>query len=308
MEPVRVMIMGRNDRSNATGVTGGAKRRMAPGALMNLSFTLPAVVLLGLLFLAPLGRLVALSLNAPEINLDEYQTLFSSPLYAKVLVRTFRISILVALGCLFFGYPIAYLLAESRARVRQIVALMVLLPFWTSVLVRNYAWVYLLQRRGALNELLIGSGLIIEPLPLMFNEVGVIIGMSNALLPFMVLPIYVAIQAQDRALFEAAESLGATPSRSFLAVTLPLSMPGVYAGSLFVFATALGFFITPALLGGGKVLVAATYITQEVEQLLNWPAAAAASIILLVAVLLFIAGYTRIMSIERVSGMGDAGT
>ena len=298
-------------RHTAVGSMGDAaspaKRRMAPGTLRNFVFTLPAIIIVGLLFIAPLGRLVSLSLDAPELTLDEYRALFSSSLYAKILVRTFRISVLVAFGCLVLGYPIAYLLAESRARVRQIIALMVLLPFWTSVLVRNYAWVYLLQRRGALNELLVGSGLITEPLPLMFNEIGVLIGMTNALLPFMVFPIFVAIQAQDRALLEASESLGATPSRSFMAVTLPLSMPGVYAGTLFVFATALGFFVTPALLGGGRVLVAATYITQEVEQLLNWPAAAAASIILLVAVLLFIGGYTRIMSIERITGIGGSG-
>ena len=281
--------------------------RWPPGTFANLLLVLPATLLLGLLFLAPLGRLVALSIEAPDLSLGQYTTLFESPLYPRVLVRTLRVSVFVVLGCLLFGYPIAYLLVEARPRIRHAVALLVLLPFWTSILVRNYAWVYLLQRKGAVNELLVSSGLVADPLPLMFNEVGVVIGMSNALLPFMVLPIYVAIQSQDRAYLEAAASLGATPSHSFFAVTLPLSLPGVYAGSLFVFATALGFFVTPALLGGGRVLVAATYITQEVEQLLNWPLASAASIVLLVVVLLIIAVYTRVMSVERISGMGDAG-
>ena len=178
--------------------------RWPPGAFANLLLVLPATLLLGLLFLVPLGRLVALSIEAPDLSLGQYTALFESPLYPQVLIRTLRVSLFVVLGCLLFGYPIAYLLVEARPRIRQIVALLVLLPFWTSILVRNYAWVYLLQRKGAVNELLVSSGLISDPLPLMFNEMGVVIGMSNALLPFMVLPIYVAIQSQDRAYLEAA--------------------------------------------------------------------------------------------------------
>lgn len=282
-------------------------RRWGPGTLSFLLMVVPAAVLVGVLFIAPIGRLVGLSVHGASLDAEAYRELFASPLYVQVLLRTLRISALVVLGCFLLGYPIAYALATSRPRTRQIIALLVLLPFWTSLLVRNYAWVYLLQWRGVVNELLLSWGIVGQPVPLMFNEVGVVIGMTNALLPFMVLPIYVAIQAQDPAFLEAAESLGAMPSRSFFAVTFPLSLAGVYAGSLLVFATALGFFVTPALLGGGKVLMAATFIAQEVEQMLNWPLASAASIVLLIVVLAVVAVYTRVMSVERLAGMGDVG-
>lgn len=281
------------------------RRRAAPGTLGFVLMMIPAAVLVGIFFIAPIGRLVGLSVGWGSFETGAYASLFGSPLYIQVLLRTLRVSALVVLGCFALGYPIAYVLATAKPNTRQIVALLVLLPFWTSLLVRNYAWVYLLQWRGVLNELFTSWGVIAEPIPLMFNEAGVIIGMTNALLPFMVLPIYVAIKAQDSAFLEAAESLGATPSRSFFAVTFPLSLGGVYAGSLFVFATALGFFVTPALLGGGKVLMAATFIAQEVEQTLDWPLASAASIVLLIVVLAVIAVYTRVMSVERLAGMGD---
>lgn len=283
------------------------RRRAAPGTLAFVLMMVPAAVLVGALFIAPIGRLFGLSVHWSELDPTAYASLFGSPLYLQVLLRTLRISALVVLGCFLLGYPIGYVLATAKPRTRQLVGLLVLLPFWTSILVRNYAWVYLLQWRGVLNQLLVSWGIVAEPIPLMFNEVGVVIGMTNALLPFMVLPIYVAIQAQDPAFLEAAESLGATPTRSFFSVTFPLSLAGVYAGSLFVFATALGFFVTPALLGGGKVLVAATFIDQEVEQTLDWPLAAAASVVLLVVVLAVIALYTRLVSIERLAGMGDVG-
>ena len=279
--------------------------RSPPGTLTSLVFVLPACLVIGLLYLVPIGRLAALSVGGADFGFANYAALFETPLYVQILIRTLRVSAWVVFATLLFGYPIAYLLATAKPRVRQVLALLVLIPFWTSVLVRNYAWVYLLQRRGVVTELLVSSGLLSAPAPLMFNELGVVIGMSNALLPFMVLPIYIAIQAQDPAFLEAADSLGAGPSRSFFAVTLPLSLAGVYAGSLLVFATALGFFVTPALLGGGRVLVAATFIANEVENMLNWPLAAAASLVLLAVVLVVIALYTRSMSIERLSGMGD---
>jgi len=266
----------------------------------------PAALLVGVLFLLPIGRLFGMSLDYPNWTTAFFAGLFSSSVYVKSLWATLRVSVFVVLGCLMFGYPIGYLLATCRAKLRPYLALTVLLPFWTSILVRNFAWMYLLQRHGTVNELLQSIGIIDQPLRLMFNEFGVVLGMTNALLPFMVLPIYVAIQSQDEAFLEAAGSLGAGPSVAFLKVTFPLSLPGIYAGTLLVFATALGFFVTPALLGGGKVLVAATYITYEIEILLNWPGAAAASIVLLGIILIVVAAYMRVVTIERLSGADDA--
>jgi ABC-type spermidine/putrescine transport system permease subunit I len=180
-------------------------------------------------------------------------------------------------------------MSRSGPRMQAAIALLVLLPFWTSLLVRNYALIYILQRTGVVNRLLMDMGLIDAPLALMFNEFGVIVGMTNALLPFMVFPIYVSLQAQDKALVPAAFSLGSPPAVTFFTVTLPLSIPGIAAGAAVTFATALGFYVTPALLGGGKIQLSATYIAKEINEFLDWPVAAAASMVLLAVVVALLA-------------------
>lgn len=255
---------------------------------------LPALILVGVLYLIPIGRLAAVSFGEKGLSLAAYAALLDQWSYSAILLRTFRLSALVVAGCVILGYPIAYVLAFSSPRRRALLSLLVLLPFWTSVLVRNYAWVYLLRKGGVLS---IAAGALLrggQSAELLYNEAAVVIGMTNTLLPFMVLPIFVAIQSQDRALREAAGSLGASPSHVFLAVTLPLSLTGVYAGALLVFTTAVGFFITPALLGGGRVLLAATFIDQQIQEFVNWPLAAAASMILLVIVAALVAAYRRV--------------
>ncbi|MFI4986653.1 MAG: ABC transporter permease [Alphaproteobacteria bacterium] len=274
-------------------------------SLLSAVLVLPALLLVGCLFLVPIGRLAALSLEAPHLTLDAYVGLFAAADYLEILLRTLRVSAIVMAACVLLGYPLAYLMAKCRGRLRALIVFLVLLPFWTSLLVRNYAWVYLLQRRGVVNEMLLSLGVISSPLPLMFNEFGVVLGMTNALLPFMVLPIFVALQAQDKALVEAASSLGAGPSTGFLKITLPLSLSGVTAGCLIVFATALGFYVTPALLGGGRVLLAATHIAREIEETLNWPMAAAASMVLLLVVAAIIGLYRKVVGTDGLAGLGD---
>jgi putative spermidine/putrescine transport system permease protein len=265
----------------------------------------PALLLVGILYLAPLGRLAALSFGESGFSLDAYGTLFSAWSYDSIMLRTFRISLIVVLACAVLGYPIAYVLAFATPRRRALLSLMVLLPFWTSVLVRNFAWIYLLRRDGVFSNAVGTQSSSGEPAILLYNEIGVVIGMVNTLLPFMVFPIFLAISSQERALREAAASLGATPARVFFTVTLPLSRHGIFAGALLVFATAVGFFITPALLGGGRVQMAAMFLTQQVEEYLNWPLAAAAGIILLLVVLLVAALYRRIIGF-RMLGDGHA--
>ncbi len=287
--------------ANSSTGSAGYKKRLPPSSLFCLALLAPGVLLVGGLFVFPIGRLAALSFEAPLWSLSMYGHLFTATDYATVLVRTLRVSALVTAVCIVLGYPIAYMMVKSSAIVRAIIGLAVLLPFWTSLLVRNYAWVYLLQRRGPVNEMLVAWGVVPAPLPLMFNEFAVVLGMANALLPFMVLPIFVSLQAQERALLEAANSLGATPSVGFLTVTLPLSVPGIVAGTLVIFATALGFYVTPALLGGGRVLMAATDIVRQIEELLNWPQAAAASMVLLAVVTVVIGLYLK--AADRLSGM-----
>jgi ABC-type spermidine/putrescine transport system permease subunit I len=262
----------------------------------------PALVAVGVLFLLPLGRLVSIATGFPDPRLDAFRDLVATAGFGDVLLRTIRITALVTLVCVAIGFPIAYLMSRSSPRMKTIVAILVILPFWTSILVRNYAWIYLLQRRGIVNGLLMDLGLIGSPIDIIYNEVGVVIAMSNALLPFMVLPIFVALEGQDRSLLEASQSLGARPARTFLDVTLPLSLSGIVAGSLIVFATGLGFYVTPALLGGGRVLLAATFITKEIEVTLNWPMAAAASLILLATVVGLMAAYARLVGIDRLAG------
>lgn len=296
-----------------TQVTSGERPRsvalkLPPGSLLSLCLMVPAVLIVGALFLFPIGRLAALSFRFSELSFDVYTELFAGSGYYEILLRTLRISATVTVACVALGYPVAFMMVRSRPAIRGIIVLLVLLPFWTSLLVRNYALVYLLQRRGVINDLLLAWGFVSTPLPLMFNEFGVVLGMTNALLPFMVLPIYVALQAQDKAMLEAASSLGSTPSISFLTVTLPLSVRGVVAGALIVFATALGFWVTPALLGGGRVLLAATFIANQIEELLNWPMAAAASMVLLTVVVAMISLYRWATGLNRltVMGSGDA--
>lgn len=277
-----------------------------PGMLSSIAMISPAILLVGVLFLLPIGLLAMRSFGGQELTIVHYQDLLSSPVFLKALYKTIKISLLVVAGCLFFGFPIGYVLAKAPKAWQPYLALAVLLPFWSSILVRNFAWIYLLQRRGAVNNFLISSGITDEPIPFMFNQFGVVLGMTNALLPFMVLPIFVALQSQDKTYLEATSSLGARPEVGFLTLTLPLSLPGVYAGSLLVFATALGFFVTPALLGGGKVLVAATYITNEIQTLLNWEVASAASVLLLLVVVVVVAVYMRVITRNNVIGASDA--
>ncbi len=272
-----------------------------------LGLLAPALLLVCVLFIVPLVRLAGLSLGETTLSLHAYAELFGAWSYGGILLRTLRISAAVVVGCLLLGYPIGYVLAFSTPRRRALLSLLVLLPFWTSVLVRNFAWIYLLRDGGVASSFagtLVGSD---QPVQLLYNEIGVMIGMINTLLPFSVFPVFVALAAQERTLREAAASLGASPARVFWTVTLPLSRAGIYAGALLAFATALGFFITPALLGGGRVLMAATFITQQVEEFLNWPLAAAASLILLAAVMILVALYRRIAAFNLPGGEHAAG-
>lgn len=275
-------------------------------ARRGLALILPATLFVGALFLYPLLRLGAISFGEDQFSLAYYRELFGAWSYGAILWRTFRLSAIVAAGCLLFGYPIGYVLAFSTPRWRVLLSLLVLLPFWTSVLVRNFAWIYLLRDGGIFSSatgFLTMSG---EPVQLMYNEFGVVTGMVSTLLPFMVFPVFMSIALQDSDLRAAAASLGASPARTFFAVTLPLSRFGIFAGCLLVFTVAVGFFVTPALLGGGRVLMTATFISQQIEDFVNWPLAAAAAMVLLVVVIVLIALYRRVTR-ARAFGVDHAG-
>lgn len=265
-------------------------RRRAVGSAIVLS--VPAVLLLLALFAVPLLRLLALSVEGG--SLVAYQRALTNELYLRVIFETFKIAAVVTLVTLALGYPVAYVMATS-GRAWQLVGIaVVLLPFWTSILVRTYAWMVMLGRNGVVNRTLIGWGVIDSPLPLLNNLAGVLIGMVHVLLPYMILPVFNAVKKVDPNLVLAAEGLGAPRWRAFLRVTLPLTMNGVAAGVTLVFTLSLGFFITPALLGGGRVVMIANLIEEQARELLNWAFAGALSAILLALTLAAFWGISRL--------------
>jgi ABC-type spermidine/putrescine transport system permease subunit I len=240
---------------------------------------LPALILLFAFFLFPVVRMLGFSLEAG--TLDWYAKALGEQLYLQVFWNTFEIAVFVTVICLLLGYPLGFLIATTTPGWATLGFIFVLLPLWTSVLVRTYAWMVLLGRNGVFNRWLIEAGVVTDPLPLLHNLTGVLIGMVHVLLPYMVLPIYGAVRRLDPALVAAAQGLGASNWRIFWRIWVPLTLPGIFAGSVIVFVLSLGFFITPALLGGGKVMMVAVLIEQEVHQTLNWPLAAALSAVLL---------------------------
>ena len=240
---------------------------------------LPALILLLAFFLFPVVRMLGYSVEAG--TLDWYAKALGEGLYLQVFWNTFEIALLVTGFCLLLGYPLGFLIATTTPIWATLGFIFVLLPLWTSVLVRTYAWMVLLGRNGIFNRWLLDAGIISDPLPLLHNFTGVLIGMVHVLLPYMVLPIYGAVRRLDPAIVAAAQGLGASTWRIFWRIHVPLTLNGIFAGSVLVFVLSLGFFITPALLGGGRVMMIAVLIEQQVRETLNWPFAAALSFVLL---------------------------
>lgn len=252
----------------------------------------PALLMLGVLFVWPLLRL--LSMSVADGTLAQFEKAALDSLYIAVLWDSMEIALFVTVICLALAYPVSLWLVQAGRLGFILGMFFLLLPFWTSVLVRTYAWMVLLGRSGVINRMLRDWGLIEAPLPLLHNLTGVLIGMVHVLLPYMVFPIYAALLRIDPDLKRAAEGLGAPAWRVFLRVTLPLSLPGVFAGCALVFVISLGFFITPALLGGGRVIMIAMLIEQQVREFLDWPFAAALATVLLAATLVIYAALGRL--------------
>lgn len=231
---------------------------------------LPLIAFLGVFFLYPLADMLRQSFTqfiSPEVRgMDNYQWFFGTKVNVTVLGRTFQTALLVTLICLVLAYPYAYLMTIAGPRTRILMLGAVLVPFWTSLMVRNFAWIVLLQDGGPINDLLSVVGL--GDVKLLGSGKAVLIGMAQVLLPFMVLPLYAVLRGIDRRLLLAAQGLGASPRAAFVRVYLPLSLPGVFAGSLLVFVLALGFFVTPALLGSPNNALLSQLIVTQVNQLL----------------------------------------
>ncbi|MDX8457461.1 ABC transporter permease [Mesorhizobium humile] len=245
------------------------------------ALTLPALVLLAAVIGYPLITIVLRSLSEPQWGLQNYTWFFGAPVNLTVLQRTFSISAWVTVVCVLCAYPYAYLMTAVGPRVRLALILCVLIPFWVSGVVRTLSWVILLQDSGVINSLLRSAGF--DGVRLIRTQTGVVIGMAQVLLPFMILPLYSVMKGIDLRLVQAARSLGARPSRAFFTVYLPLSLPGVYAGAIIVFILALGFYITPALLGGPRSTMLSTLVQTQVLSLLQWGRGGAMGVVLLVA-------------------------
>ncbi len=252
----------------------------------------------------PLLKVLKFAFFDPGFTTNYFQEIFQDPKghYLLVFVTTFRIAATVTILTLIIGYPMAGLLLCTRKKWQKILMICVILPFWTSVLVRTYAWMVLLGRRGLVNTILIQLGLIEGPVQLLFNTTGTIIGMTHIMLPYMIFPLYSVMQNINPQLMAAAYTLGAKPWQAFLKVFFPLSLPGVFGGGLLVFIISLGFFITPALMGGQQDLMVAVLIERRVMELLQWGLSAALSLVLLAATLFLVMLVRRFMRLETLLG------
>lgn len=277
-----------------TFLHGKSARQLPP--VTSWLLVLPLLLLLGVGFLYPIGRLITLSLADNAVS---YSRIIEGSLYLDVLISTIGVALAVtAIGCLL-GFPVALIMARAGKTIAAIAAICVFIPLWTSVLVRSYAWIVLLQRNGIVNGLLDFVGITEQPLKLLYTQGAVILAMAHVLMPFVVLPIYAALKAVPRDLNRAALNLGASPLKAFVVVTLPLCLPGIFAGATLCFVLALGFYITPALVGGPDSMLMATLIGQQTTVALDWPFAAALSTVLLGMTLIFVASFRRVLSLNK---------
>lgn len=264
-----------------------------------LSLTLPGFALVLIVLALPLAWLCWLSMfdASGALTLDNYQRLLK-PVYLSSFLVTFQIAFCVTAACVLLGYPLAYLLSQLPERSSQILMAFVLLPFWTSVLVRTYAWLVLLQRQGIINNGLLSMGVIDQPLSLVNNFFGTVVGMVHVMLPFLVLPLYDKMKNIDPLLLSAAANCGASPAQAFRQVFLRLSLPGLASGITLVFVLCLGFYLTPALLGGGKVSMWSMKISDTISLFGNWGAASALGVALLVVTFVLLFGLRKLFGLN----------
>ena len=266
-----------------------------------LGLTMPYLVLVGAMIIIPIGWLFFLSFIGRDgsFSFENYERMLNSRAYFRIFVTTFKISMLTTLFCALLGYPLAYFMSQISRKWASICMIGVLIPFWTSLLVRTYAWLVLLQKKGLVNDIAIDLGLIAEPIKFVHNTSGTLIGMVHIMLPFLILPLYANMRAIDSHCIKAASSLGATPTRAFWTVFFPLSIPGLLAGLLIVFVLCLGFYVTPAVLGGGKVIMAAMKISSNIELYFSWGAASALGVVLLVVTMIILFIASKLVSLDQ---------
>ncbi len=266
----------------------------------------PAILLILVILVIPVGWLFYVSFIGADGNfsLENYERMIKRSSYARIFQTTFEVSFLTTGLCILIGYPLAYFISQLPPRIANLCLITVLLPFWTSLLVRTYAWLVLLQKRGLVNDWAISLGLWDEPIKIVHNMTGTLIGMVHIMLPFLILPVYGAMKAIDQDFMKAAANLGASPKRAFWTVFFPLTTPGLFAGSLMVFILCLGFFVTPAVLGGGKVIMVSMKIVSNIELFVNWGAASALGVVLLVLTMVILWIASRFLKLDQMTGGG----
>lgn len=281
-------------------------RRRLPGRLWRVNFFaalgVPGVVFVTIVFVVPTAMMLAKSVTDPGVQ--NYVEAFQSGIFRQALWVTVRMAVVVTVLCIIVSYPYAYVLVRGgkALRIALLVALMV--SFWTSSLVRTYAWQILLNDTGLVNEALLGLGVVDAPLSMIRTDFAVYVGMAHVLAPFTILTLYAQMRGIPRELEQAAQSLGARPSSAFLRVTLPLSLPGAAAGGVLAFVIALGFYITPQLLGSARQNYVGTAVVNEIEVFLRPGVGAAESVVLLVVALLTLGIVGRFVGIKRILGIG----
>jgi putative spermidine/putrescine transport system permease protein len=274
-------------------------RRRAAMPLPPSLLVLPLLAYLVVFYAYPLLAMLSRSIYDGGWTFGGFASLARDAVFWRVLGTTAEVAAVCTLACLLLGYPVAYAMSRARGGAANLLMVLVLIPFWTSILVRTYAWMALLGRRGIVNNALIAAGILDQPLQLMNTRFAVYLAMVHVLLPFMILPLFAALRGLDWRLVQAAAGLGAGPFGAFRQVVLPLSLPGVAAGCVLVFTLALGFYITPVLVGSGSDVMLSMLIGDLVNRL-DWPRASAMAVLLLGLVLAVFAALARMVPLGRV--------
>ena len=273
-------------------------RRFHPGWLL----IAPLMLLVVLFYLGPILNILWLSFTDPEPGFGNYQKLREGDALIRIIGTTLRICVITTFFSVVLGYSIAYAMVHSQQRQKHYMLTLLLVSFWISILVRTFSWLMLLGRKGLVNVTLEDIGLIAEPIAFMRNELGVLIGMVHYMIPYAVLPLLVSMQALDLRVMDASRNLGANGRQTFWRIYLPLTLPGVVAATLLVFILSLGFYVTPAVLGGGKVLMVAEYISVQLLVTLKWGTAAMLAVLMLFGVLAMLWLMSRFMKLSTVFG------
>jgi putative spermidine/putrescine transport system permease protein len=294
--------------ATGTAAEGRHKERLAAYEVRErrqlLMLSAPSTAIIAVLLGVPAIWLFGLSFWSDGVSFEHYGRILNDGGYATTFLLTFEIAAVVTAITVVIGYPLSLFICVLPRAWRALALACVLLPFWTSILVRTYAWLVLLQRRGLINAMLLDLGIIDTPLRLAHNATGTTIGMIHILLPYLVLPLYASIQRVDLDLVRAAASLGSTPGYTFWRVFFPLTLPGLLAGAFLVFILALGFYITPELMGGGSTVMISMLIQRNVELYFQWGAASAVAVVLVLLVFGLLCTLSRLVPLERMYGGG----